>query len=254
MRVDLKTGSDVLNPVLAEAVYRFDPHVVFHLAAHHYIPWTEEHPRETQVLNVEGTAAMLEAMGPSLEAFVLASSAAVYGYDSAPLTETDDFAGTSFYARSKQDAEVELARFARKHGRVRCVAARLFNVVGVGDEWPHVLPEIIRHLDSEIVVGNTWPMRDYVHVRDVADALAFLAEHAPYRYSAWNVATGVGTTVMGLIRRVQDVAISAAPVRVIDGRADDGHLIGDPSRLRAMGWMPTRTLDDAIGELLDAHT
>ena len=254
LRVDLKTGRDVLSQATQEEVRDFDPQVVFHLAAHHYIPWTEEHPRETQILNVEGTAMMLEAMGPSLEAFVLASSAAVYGYDASPFQERHPLNGTSVYANSKKDAEVELRNFAGHRVGVRCAAARLFNVVGVGDEWPHVLPEIVRHLQDEIVVGNTWPMRDYVHVRDAADALEFLAEKAPYRFSAWNVSTGVGTTVTSLIRRVQDKAISAAPVRVQPGRFHDGHLIGDPGLLRLIGWCPTRTVDDAIGDLLDADT
>lgn len=255
--LDLKQGVDICDPDTADVVRAFDPEVVYHLAAHHFIPWCNDHPADVDRLNIAGTGRVLAACGPSLESFVLASSAAVYGFSDHPLREEDPRLGRDVYARSKIHAERLLRDFASRHPDVRCVAARLFNVVGRGDPWPHVLPAIIAaYLDGGAIrLGNTWPRRDYVHVDDVADALQFLAEHAPAGASAWNVGTGRGTSVAELV-----VAVYRAGGRALNlepswsrTRTDDGHLVADPTSLGKLGWAASRSLDDAIGDVLGPH-
>lgn len=254
--IDLKRGDDVLTSY--DVIREFDPQVVYHLAAHHFIPWCEDHPWETTRTNVLGTEAVLEACGPSLETFVLASSAAVYGFSSARLPEDSALVGTGVYAASKQEAERRLARFGELRPGVRSVAARLFNVVGPGDSWPHVLPSIAKaHMAGEpVYVGNTWPQRDYVHVDDVTDALQLLAERAPLGFSAWNVGTGDGTSVGELLQVIGLVSGRKvdAHTRYEKTRADDGHLIADVLRTAELGWVASRSLLLAIGEVLGANT
>ena len=63
---------------LRATVQRFRPRIVYHLAAIHYIPYCQSHPRETLEINVLGTQAVLDACRESVSRFVLASSAAVY--------------------------------------------------------------------------------------------------------------------------------------------------------------------------------
>src|SRR5438477_5358710 len=113
MCVDLTLGRDICDPALGEMIRAFDPHVVFHLAAHHYVPWCDAHPLETHETNAVGTALVLQACGHSLETFVLASSAAVYGFALKPLPEDVALLGESVYARSKIQAEGELRIFAQ---------------------------------------------------------------------------------------------------------------------------------------------
>ena len=255
MRVDLALGRDILDPAMETMIRRFDPHVVYHLAAHHYVPWTEEHEQETHMTNGVGTALVLGACGPSLEVFVLASSAAVYGFSPDPIPEDAPLAGRSIYARSKRLAETALTRFAARAPEVRCVAARLFNIVGVGDPWPHVLPEIVRNRKDTLKLGNTWPLRDYIHVDDVREALRFLAQNAPKRFSAWNVGTGEATSVTMLVKMVAersgvDIKTQTSEERA---RSDDGHLVADPRALTKLGWSAKRTLTRAIDELLDSE-
>jgi UDP-glucose 4-epimerase len=256
MRLDIKRGGDILDASNGEEIRKFDPHVVYHLAAHHYIPWCDRHPDQTHDTNAIGTALVLQACGPSLEAFVLASSAAVYGFQNNPIAEDAVLAGTSVYARSKRLAETALLQHAGRHPTVRCVAARLFNVAGAGDTWPHVIPQIVQHRDAELHLGNTWPLRDYVHVDDVADALQFLAGAAPAGFSEWNVGTGVPTSVTMLVRMVAQRA--GAEIKMVQTesqrRSDDGHLVADVSGTAALGWAATRTLTSAIDEVLHAES
>jgi UDP-glucose 4-epimerase len=255
--IDLKQGVDICDPDTADVIRAFDPEVVYHLAAHHFIPWCNDHPSDVDRLNIAGTGRMLAACGPSLRSFVLASSAAVYGFSDDPLREDSPRYGRDVYARSKIHAERLLRDFSALHPQVSCVAARLFNVVGRGDPWPHVLPAIVdSYLEGgTIPLGNTWPRRDYVHVDDVAEALQFLAEAAPVGASAYNVGTGRGTSVAELV-----VAVYRAGGRALNlepswsrSRSDDGHLVADPTALGLLGWSASRTLEDAIGDVLGPH-
>jgi len=241
-RVDSELGWDVLDDLTTGYIRDFDPQVVFHLAAKHYIPWCNAHPAETFRINVIGTARVLGACGPSLHTVALASSAAVYGFDDEPIFESHPLLGKGAYAVSKIAAERSLAAFSETRPHVRCVAARLFNVVGTGDSHDHILPRLFR---GETMVGNTWPRRDYVHVDDVHDALWFLSNNAPLGFSAYNVGTGRGTSVAEL------ASLAGIDITEGEGRADDGHLVSDPSALKTLGWEPARTLEDAIGDLKD---
>lgn len=253
--LDLKHGNDVLTSF--DVIRDFDPELVFHLAAHHFIPWTEDHPGETTRTNVLGTDAVTAACGPSLQTFVLASSAAVYGFSLAPLDEDSAQVGTGVYARSKQEAEVRLSWFSQKRPDVHCIAARLFNVVGAGDSHAHVLPSIVsRHLAGEpVTVGNTWPQRDYVHVDDVCDALAVLATDAPPGFTVWNVGTGTGTSVGELIQMVGEVTGRKVDAHELYAKArlDDGNLVSDPTRMRElMNWTASRPLRLAVRDAVES--
>jgi UDP-glucose 4-epimerase len=240
----------------AEAVRAFAPDVVFHLAGIHYIPYTEAHPEETWQVNVDGTAWLLklcEDLTP--RALVACSSAAVYGFSDAPLHEDSPLAPRGVYGETKIETERLLRSFAEAHPDVSVAGARLFNVYGPGDLNPHLMPALMAQIRSgdTIRVGNTWPKRDYVHVNDAADALIRLTAGPP-GFAAYNVGTGIGTSVASLIEVLVSVAGLSArcepdPARI---RADDGHLVSDPSRLIAdTGWRPKVALRDGLAWLVE---
>lgn len=255
LNIDLLDGTDVCAHETEHMIREFNPELVFHLAAKHYIPWCETHPDETARTNVIGTAKVLEAaLGSALKTFVFASSAAVYGFSADAIDESHPQDGRGIYAWSKQMGESFLYATSKTRPEVRCVAARLFNVVGAGDRHKHVLPSMIEELCGGRVatLGNLWPRRDYVHVADVADALVFLSERAPLGYSTYNVGTGIGTSVRELLTLVAD-ELQVAPdfddaEEHGSRRHIDGDLVSDPSALRSLGWQASRTLRHAVHE------
>lgn len=233
---------ELRDPGTIERIRIFDPEIVLHLAAEHFIPWCVEHPRETLDVNAVVTQELLEAT--RADVFVFASSAAVYGLlpmdTQSWFTEEDVPEPIDVYGLSKVWGE-EALRLAAIRRPARYVAARLFNVVGPGDTTPHLLPLImaaqggVAHLDAEGLACR----RDYVDVHDVATALVLLAENASPGFDAVNVSTGVSRSGFDLCE-LFDVQVIDDPAKRRTG--PKGDLVGSTDKLRNVtGFTPRPT-------------
>jgi UDP-glucose 4-epimerase len=171
-------GQDILDLAGCErAVRDFAPTTIIHLAAHHFIPYCEEHAYEAYALNVQGTLHMLEcARRHGVERFFLASSGDVYPPNFAPHREIDQVAPVYIYGHTKMLAEQLCIRYFESKMCFRTVVVgRLFNATGPRETNPHLLAEVTRQIAVEgkksIEVGNLWPLRDYVDVESMAEAI-----------------------------------------------------------------------------------
>ena len=163
----------------------------------------------------------------------------------------------SAYAIAKI-AGIEQVASVRKQYGLRWISAMPTNLYGPGDnfspEGSHVLPALIRRFveateKREPAVTN-WgtgsPRREFLHVDDLASAVAFLLEHYDDA-STINVGTGVDHT----IREISDMVARAAGFDgeiVWDTSRADGtpRKLLDVSRLRGLGWEPQIPLEDGI--------
>ncbi|WP_440991960.1 NAD-dependent epimerase/dehydratase family protein [Haloarchaeobius baliensis] len=251
-RIDVRSRE--LEPVLQS----FDPHVVVHLAAIHYVPYCDEHPGETYDVNVLGTRTLLDAARTleTLETLVNVSSAAVYPPIDEPLSEDVRPGPMDPYGKSKLVAE-ELVELFDQRSDVDTVSARLFNVYGPGETNPHLIPAILEQLrdgSRTVELGNLTPRRDYIHVTDVSRGLQQLVEHADEAPAALNIGTGEAYSVRAVVEAVSmalgaDIEVTQDEERV---RASDRpHLQADISRTTAVtGWEPTVGLVDGLESLL----
>lgn len=181
------------------------------------------------------------------ESVIYVSSGAVYGDRfPAPRTESDPADLTMAYARLKY--ETEQIFLARGHG-----VARLANVYGAGMSEYNVLSHILKQLacDGDLRVRDGAPVRDYVHVHDVAAALVLMARKAAR--GLFNVGTGVGTSVSQLA----DLVLASAGQgtrRFVSQEPSKGQpstLVLDPSRLRVtLGWTARVSLADGLERLV----
>ena len=222
-------------------VKEFDPQIVYHLAAVHFVPWCRAHPVETTLNNERGMGNLLVSLArhaPNLKAIVLASSAAVYGFGRKPFDEKSPLRPVDVYGRSKVECEKLLRSFG--YGRqITCVAARLSNVIGMGDTHPHLVPKIMSGERPQL--GNLWPKRDYIFVGDVAEALKRAVRLEP-GFHVMNVSTGVPTTPLDLVK-MTGVGYDWQP-----GRTDDGDLVLDPRKMQRVLDFKART---TVQEVLD---
>jgi len=177
------------------------PDVVVHLAALSGAA-AEADPIVAHDVNVTATRHLAEAAAEAgAERLVFASTAAVYGdaYQR-PATEDSPTDARSSYARTKLEAEYDLARVAESGG-IRTVALRIFNIYGAGFEdsliWKlshssSAEPTRLRGFDTFV--------RDYSDADSIVTALV-AATTAPLAepHTLLNVGTGVETSNRRLV-------------------------------------------------------
>lgn len=163
----------------------------------------------------------------------------------------------SAYAIAKI-AGIEQVDAVRKQYGLHWISAMPTNLYGPGDNFSpdgsHVLPALIRRFveaaDAQTASVTNWgtgtPRREFLHVDDLASAIAHLLEHYDDD-STINVGTGTDHT----IREISDMVARAAGYQgeiAWDPSRADGtpRKLLDVSRLRALGWEPRVPLEDGI--------
>jgi nucleoside-diphosphate-sugar epimerase len=218
----------------------------------HSIPgaaWTQEMVLE----NLGMTGRFLEFVNKACPGcrVVVGSSALVYGPSGHRVTEQDPRNPKSMYGLSKVMTE-DWALFAARSLDIQI--ARIFNQVGAG--MPEGLLatdalEKIRSGDGAVSFNGSDTIRDYLDVRDGAEALGHLAEIQAASGSIWNICSGEGRSVSDLGRILMDELRVEKPVRFLSGNPDK--LVGDPSKFKsATGWTPRHSLRDALRRLADS--
>jgi GDP-4-dehydro-6-deoxy-D-mannose reductase len=266
IEVDMRRAADV-----ARALDAAQPDVVFHLAGIAFVPAAAADPGEAYEVNVLGAVRLLAAVGQRRDAGTLdprvlvVGSGEQYGRHDArelPLSESAAQWPLSVYAASKAAQEVAALHAERAHG-IRVIATRSFNHSGRGQAPHFLLPALVaRALAARdggrrsVAIGNRDPVRDYLHVADVAQAyIALVGRGVPGE--VYNVCSGQGVTVGELAAEVlqrvgvpADITTDPALVRPVDLPA----LVGSPDKLRrATGWAPRRTRGDIIDDLIHAQ-
>ncbi|HWA08785.1 MAG TPA: GDP-L-fucose synthase [Opitutaceae bacterium] len=153
---------------------------------------------------------------------------------------------------------LKLAQFYRKQHGVLFHSAMPTNLYGPGDNYhlqnSHVLPALIRKFHEakeagrpEVVAWGTGrPMREFLHVDDLAAACAFLLQ-LPNPPDWINVGTGSDVTIKELTECV--AAVTGFQGRITwDASKPDGtpRKLLDVSRLTALGWTAKTSLREGV--------
>jgi UDP-glucose 4-epimerase len=221
--VELETA-DVNSPAAAQAVARFKPEAILHLAAQGGVSRSVRDPGGDAVINVVGTVSMLKASADAgCPRFVFASSGgAIYGR--APRRPTPERASPkplSPYGAAKLAAEGYLGMFARTFG-LRTLALRYSNVYGPfqdGSGEAGVVAITCERLLSgrrPEIRGDGLQTRDFVFVADVADAnFRALRSRA---VGAMNIGTGVASRIRSVVDELVAAAGHVGPIDFVEGR------------------------------------
>ncbi|RMG28117.1 MAG: GDP-L-fucose synthase [Gammaproteobacteria bacterium] len=169
-----------------------------------------------------------------------------------PLEPTNEW-----YAVAKI-AGIKLCQAYRRQYGADFISAMPTNLYGPGDnfdlEKSHVLPAMIRKFHEAKVRGEPvvtlWgtgrPLREFLHVDDMADACLFLMQH----YSGEeivNIGTGSDLSIAALAEKVKQVVGFEGEIHWDTSKPDGTpRKLVDVSRLKAMGWRPKIPLEEGI--------
>ena len=241
--------------------------VVYHLAAVSSGTEARADPGLAWEVNAAGTARVAEALADQRRAnsdplLVLVSTAEVYGLGNGqPRREEDPVAPASPYAASKAGAEIAAQEVARRTG-LRVMVARAFPHTGPGQDPRFVVPALAgrllaaRRIRAPVIkAGNLEAVRDFLDVRDATRAYTALAARGA-QGGVYNVASGEGRSLEQVARRLMELIDWSVTIET-DARlvrpSDIRHLVGDSTKLRALGWNPLVSFDQTLRDLLDAQ-
>jgi GDP-4-dehydro-6-deoxy-D-mannose reductase len=243
------------------------PEWCVHLAGIAFPPDANASPARAFDINTLGVSRLLQAIATTVTSgptrVLVVGSAEQYGAHPAeayPLPETAVQLPMSTYAASKAAQEVIALQMTRSAG-ADIVCTRSFNHSGRGHPQSYLLPSLVsrvralRGAGGTLAMGNLTPVRDYLHVADVVEAYVGLLARGTSG-EVYNVASGVGTNVGELARRVlarMGVTADISCDPVLARPSDMPILVGDHTKLRsATGWAPRHSIDDIIDDLIHA--
>lgn len=191
-----------------ESFRKFEPEIVFHLAAQPLVRASYEVPLETFDVNVMGTAHVLDAIRktPSVRVAVMITTDKVYENQEwdRPYREDDRLGGFDPYSSSKACSELVIESYRRAFigDRVGVAAARAGNVIGGGD-WAgdRLVPDVVRALTAKksLTLRNPHSLRPWQHVLEPLSGYMNLAERLWNDQAAfsggWNFGPEISDTV-----------------------------------------------------------
>jgi UDP-glucose 4-epimerase len=234
-----------------------------HFAAVTFVGESVKNPAWYYENNVEqGIALMSALVEAGVRRVVFSSTAATYGDPQhVPISEAEPQWPVNPYGWSKLFMERLLHSFDVAYG-LKFVSLRYFNAGGATekcgehhDPESHLIPCILSAAAKEppevAVFGNNYPtpdgtpIRDYVHVVDLAGAhiraLSHLRRGGASDYL--NLGTGHGYSVLEVIETARQVTGRDIRIRVEPPRpGDPPKLVADPTKSKAvLGWVPTKS-------------
>lgn len=255
--------ADVVDAdAVSRAVAHAKPDTVFHLAARTLVQASWQEPEETLRTNILGTLNVLQAAAAfsGNPKIVIAGSSAEYGSreaGSSPLREGDQLQPASPYGYSKVAAELLGWLYWRTRG-LKVVSVRPFAVIGtrkVSDVCSDMARGIVAVESGKsrgLAVGNLNSVRDFVDISDAIRALVLVAEQGAAG-EAYNICSGAGYPISEIVERLRGLARVEVPLERNPEKLrpfDDPVLIGDNTKLCALGWRTTVSLDESLNRII----
>jgi UDP-glucose 4-epimerase len=250
-----------------------DIDAIIHFAAYKSVGESVENPLKYYHNNLESLKNVLQGMADhSITNLVFSSSCTVYGQpDTLPVREDSPLKkAVSPYGNTKKISEDMIVDFTRVRP-VRSIMLRYFNPIGAHEsayigELPSGIPNNLIPYITQVAIGkreflSVWgddydtpdgtPVRDYIHVVDLARAHVvavqrMLRNKCRENVEVFNLGTGQGNTVMEVIHSFERSTGIKLKYRVLGRRPGDVEKIWADTSLanRELGWKAEKSLEE----------
>ena len=229
--------------------------LVIHFAANADVRFGTEHPRKDLDQNTIATWNVLEAMREQgCKRILFSSTGSVYGEpDIFPTPENCPFPiQTSLYAASKLAAEGLIQAYCEGFG-MQGYIFRFVSILGERYSHGHVFDfwrQLFEHPEHLHVLGNGHQRKSYLYVQDCIDAIFVALDRADGKVNIFNLGTDEYCEVNDSIGWICE-HLGLHPTLTYSGGergwvGDSPFILLDCSRIRALGWRPRLTIQQAV--------
>lgn len=255
--------TDIRDEVALEAIFNKESiDSVIHFAGLKAVGESSVIPLEYYDNNISGTISLLKVMKAfNCKNIIFSSSATVYGNPhQVPIKEDFPLSVTNPYERTKLMLEEVFRDLYASDREWNIVLLRYFNPIGAHESGdlgedpsgipnnllPYVTQVAVGKLEAVNVFGNDYDtpdgtgVRDYIHVVDLArgHVAALQKVTAGSGLSVYNLGTGIGYSVLEIIKNVSEVVGKEIPYNIVARRSGDiATCYADASKAKnELGW------------------
>ena len=191
---------------------------IIHMAAHSDVTYCNLNPTKCYDLNVKSTQKMLEIARKKDSNFIFLSSSHVYGnLIKQPILENSVCTPSTHYASSKKMSEILCETYSKTYG-LNIQIARLFSVYGPRSPKSNLIFNIIDQItnNSKIILGNTYPKRDFIFVSDAITGLIKILNSKKKGFQVYNIGSGKSISVDEVVKNC--FTISNKKLKIISSK------------------------------------
>ena len=263
--------ADILNKKEIDKIFKENNiEAVIHFAGLKAVGESVKIPLRYYYNNVTGTLVLCEVMQKhNVKKMVFSSSATVYGKPkTVPITEDFPLSATNPYGRTKLMIEQILRDVYVSDNDWSIALLRYFNPIGAHEsgrigEDPNGIPNNLMPYITQVAIGKRERLnvfgddydthdgtgvRDYIHVVDLAKGHLKALEKvmSTKGVEAYNLGTGVGYSVLDVVRNFEKVTGKKIPYVITSRRPGDiDKCYADPTKAcKELGWKAEKTLED----------
>jgi len=219
---------DITNNNDLDECFKWQPEVVFHLAANFANQLSVENPSRDLTVNTLGTVKLLEkSIEKKIKRFIYFSSSCVYGNNKDFLREEDlNLHPFTPYAISKLAGEHYVTFFRQFYG-LSTVVLRIFNSFGPGEhpgKYRNVIPNFFQKAinnQSLIITGTGEETRTFTYVEDLVRGILLAAFEEKAVGKIINLGTDKETSIFELATSINQITNNQAEIKFESKRAWD---------------------------------
>ena len=266
-QVEFVEGSVLDNALVDDLMARVDG--CLHLASAVGVQLVVSRPLDSLQRNIRGNDIVISTAARHQRRLLFASTSEVYGKNSsgALSEDADRILGSPAklrwsYATAKAFGEALAYSYAKEQGS-RMTVVRLFNTVGPRQTGAYgmVLPRLVRQAlagDDLTVYGNGTQSRCFGHVLDVIHGISLVMDEESSVGRVFNIGAQTETAIIELAGRVIERSGSSSTIKLVpyeeaydEGFEELGRRKPDTTAIEKLtGWKATRTVDEAIDDVI----
>jgi len=251
IKLNRDNGIDLADTDSITKVPAFD--VLIHLAAYSFVPNSYTNPLLFYNNNINSTLNALE-LCRKFGASIIFMSSYVYGQPQyLPIDEDHPISSLNPYAESKIICERLIQAYNRDFG-VPGIIFRPFNIYGKGQNSLFLIPLIIEQAKSgNVVLKDSRPKRDFIHVEDVVSAIEIAARKEIRDLNIYNLGSGESHSIIDVLDAIRKATKAEIAVNFTEERRPNEVLNTVSNIARAkldLNWSPGISLAQGIAQML----